>query len=80
MPPAGSLHCFPKPHLVSPFRLHAADLIAVPTDDVKTAGFQLARGLLLDLSFAVGSMQVDAGRNEMVYGPGAERGGRGGAA
>lgn len=47
---------------------HKADLIAVPQDEMKTAGFQIARGLLLDLSFAVGSMQVDDAKNAVVYG------------
>lgn len=47
-----------------------ADLIAVPQDDMKTAGFQYASGLLLDLSFAAGSMAVDGAKNAMVYGPG----------
>jgi lipid-binding SYLF domain-containing protein len=47
---------------------HKADLIAVPQDDMKTAGFQIAHGLLLDLSFAAGTMQVDDAKNAEVYG------------
>ena len=59
----------PRSFLPSP-----PDLIAVPQDEMKTAGFQIARGLLLDLSFAVGSMQVDDAKNAVVYGEGGGRG------
>lgn len=64
------MRAMPPPFLPSP-----SDLIAVPQDEMKTAGFQIARGLLLDLSFAMGSMQVDDAKNAVVYGEGGAGGG-----
>lgn len=65
--------CSPHSRLL-PLSPCLSDLIAVPQDDMKTAGFQYASGLLLDLSFAFGSIQVDEAKNALVYGPGVRQG------